>query len=60
MKSGGLVMFRDYGMYDQAMIRFAKQRDTKIDENLYVRQDGTQAYFFTLGKWICILFYFFF
>ena len=30
------------------MFRFARQRQHKISENFYVRQDGTRAYFFSL------------
>ncbi|KJE96458.1 methyltransferase-like protein 6 [Capsaspora owczarzaki ATCC 30864] len=48
LKPGATLFFRDYGINDEAMLRFAKQRNSKLDENLYVRQDGTQAFFFTL------------
>ncbi|XP_003382702.1 PREDICTED: methyltransferase-like protein 6 [Amphimedon queenslandica] len=42
---GGLVFFRDYGLYDHAMLRFSKGH--KISENFYMRQDGTRAYYFS-------------
>ena len=47
LKSGGYLLFRDYGLYDHAMFRFARQRQHKLAENFYVRQDGTRAYFFS-------------
>lgn len=31
-------------------LRFAKSRNAKVEENFYVRQDGTLAYFFVAGK----------
>ena len=45
-----MILFRDYGLYDHAMLRFSKGH--KISENFYVRQDGTRAYYFTTGIYI--------
>ncbi len=48
VRPGGCVLFRDYGLYDHAMLRFGKGH--KLAEQFYVRQDGTRAYYFTEGK----------
>ena len=46
-----MIFFRDYGLYDLAMIRNHK-KGSKVDENFYEKGDGTYAYYFSKERLI--------
>ena len=50
LRPGGTFLFRDYGRYDHAQIRFGE--GAKLRDHFYVRQDGTRAYFFSLEEMV--------
>nr|GMD55844.1 methyltransferase-like protein 6 [Ipomoea batatas]GME20717.1 methyltransferase-like protein 6 [Ipomoea batatas] len=46
LRPGGLLLFRDYGLYDMTMLRFEPEQRVGFRE--YMRCDGTRSYFFCL------------
>eukprot|EP01134_Creolimax_fragrantissima_P003370 CFRG3370T1 len=48
LKPGAIIIFRDYGIYDEAMLRF--KAGAKLSDQFYVRHDGTRAYYFDLNE----------
>lgn len=48
LKPGGLLLFRDYGLYDMTMLRFEPEQ--RVGYREYVRSDGTRSYFFCLDS----------
>lgn len=47
LRSGGVVLFRDYAKYDLAQIRLAMKGKKKLKDGFYLKQDGTRVFYFT-------------
>ncbi len=48
LKPGGVLVFRDYGRYDEAQMKLGTSRSKRIKDNFYRKHDGTKCYYFTL------------
>lgn len=50
LKPGGYLLFRDYGLYDMTMLRFAPSQRISHEAGvpLYQRDDGTLCYYFSV------------
>ena len=48
VRLGGVLIFRDYGRYDQAQLQLGQQREKCLEDNFYRKHDGTCCYYFDL------------
>ena len=48
LKPKGILLFRDYGRYDEAQLKLGTARGKRLAENFYVKQDGTKCYYFSI------------
>ncbi|CAB9503803.1 Methyltransferase-like protein 2 [Seminavis robusta] len=47
--NNGVLVFRDYGRYDEAQMKLGTSRNKGLEEdNFYRKHDGTKCYYFTL------------
>lgn len=44
---GGILVFRDYGRYDEAQMKLGTSRCKFLKENFYQKHDGTKCFYFT-------------
>lgn len=55
LKPGGILIFRDYGRYDEAQMKLGSSKGKHISDNFYLKGDGTRCYYFDLED-VCVLF----
>lgn len=48
LKPGGVLVFRDYGRYDEAQLKLGASRAKRLGDNFYVKSDGTRCFYFTV------------
>lgn len=51
LKPNGLLLVRDYGVFDMTQLRFAGKKGRKVADNVYCRADGTLSRFFD-AQWL--------
>lgn len=47
LDNNGVFYFRDYAKYDLAELKLSKKNDNKLDNDFYLKTDGTRVYYFT-------------
>ena len=48
LRPGGILVFRDYGRYDEAQMKLGISRSKKLKDNFYRKHDGTKCFYFTI------------
>jgi SAM-dependent methyltransferase len=48
LRPGGVLVFRDYGRYDEAQMKLGMSRNKLLKDNFYRKHDGTKCFYFTL------------
>ena len=48
LKPGGVLVFRDYGRYDEAQMKLGTSRNKMLSEHFYRKHDGTKCFYFNL------------
>ena len=48
LRPGGIIVFRDYGLYDEAQLKLGTSIRKQLKDGFYQKHDGTKCYYFTL------------
>jgi len=46
MKEGAVLYFKDFGRYDFSQLNLSRKKRRKLNDNFYLKHDGTSCYFF--------------